>query len=113
METEDPDRTTADTTVFTQLAEDLHTATSAETIRERLDTIYFALRDEQSAGNGHPGALEFHRAGGMPTLVLLLKGFATSDAQTDADSMDSEISNNAGCVLSLLLDSLSKQGAFS
>jgi hypothetical protein len=110
METADPDCTNSDTTVFHRLAEDLHTATSAETILERLKTLCTALSDEEAAGNGHPGALDFERAGGLPTLVVLLMGVATSDAQTDADSMDSEISQGAGRAFSSLLVSLSKEG---
>ncbi len=113
MEVEDPDRTTADTTVFSQLAEDLHTATSAETILERLKTLCTVLSDEQAAGNGHPGALEFDQAGGLPILVLLLKVVDTSDAETDADNMKSDISQEAGRALSSLFESLSKQGRLS
>jgi hypothetical protein len=102
MGTSLPASITADTAVIKQLAEDLRTETSAETILERLDALFTALDVRESVGNRDIGVV-FLRAGGLPTLIRLLKGTPTPHAATGENSMHADVSKKAALALSALL----------
>jgi hypothetical protein len=85
---------------LSMLAKELHMETSAEIILGHLQQLNTALQDEVTADNKVHLVL---REGGMPTVIRLLRGTATSDSTPD--STRSAISKQAGEVLAALLHS--------
>jgi hypothetical protein len=82
---------------FLKLAKELRTETGgAETILNRLKQLNTALHDKRTADSG-PRA--FLREGGLPTVIRLLRGTATSDSTPTADSLSFAISEQAGQVV--------------
>jgi hypothetical protein len=66
-----------------RLTEDLRTESLPEVILDRLKVLKLALKDESE---GDKTVRWFLRAGGLPTIIRLLRGTATSDTRTAMDS---------------------------
>jgi hypothetical protein len=86
---------------FLKLAKELRTESAgAETILKHLKQLNTALHDKHTADSG-PRA--FLREGGLPTVIRLIRGTATSDSTPNADSLPCAMSEQAGQVLTALL----------
>jgi hypothetical protein len=99
-----PKSHTPEDQVFLTVAKELRMETTAGTILNHLKELHTALKDERTADNR---LRLFLREGGLPTVIGLLRGRATTDSTPDADSLPSAISEQAGDVLTALLGSKS------
>jgi hypothetical protein len=100
MDTRAPAIPREDEEPIVQLAKDLSTETSKESLLKALDLLSERLDDPESRDSV---ALTFVGAGGLPTLIHHFCGTSPSSPTTPADNM--AVSDKARIVLKLLLES--------
>lgn len=91
---------------FQKLAEDLRTETSAKAIVSRLDALITGIRGPLNADNpltADKRAASFLQAGGLPALIPLLRGIATSGATSASGATSHDTSDKAAQALLALL----------